>query len=146
MEILMDKYQQFLELMGEKVSQVIRKPRRLYFVVSNENLRDVARHLFVTLGCRLSTATAQETYHGLVILYHFSHDASGCYYCPRVITNKEHPKVNSITEIVTGALWIEREMFDLWGIEFTGHPRMEQLLTLNSPNNPNKPLRFGRPA
>lgn len=142
----MDEYTQFLELMGDKVSQIIQKPRRLYFVVSNENLREVARHLFVTLGCRLSTATAQETYHGLEILYHFSHDASGCYYCPRVITGKDHPKVNSITEIVTGALWIEREMFDLWGIEFVGHPRMEQLLTLNNPENPNKPLRFGRPA
>jgi len=141
----MDEYKKFLQLMGDKVTQVIEKPRRLYFVVSNDNLRDVARHLFLTLGCRLSTATAQETYHGLEILYHFSQDASGCYYCPRVIlTDKKHPKVNSITAIVTGAIWIEREIFDLWGIEFCGHPRMEQLLTLHHPENPDKPLRFGR--
>jgi len=134
----MNEYKQFLELMGNKVSQVIQKPRRLYFVVSNENLKEIARYLFVTLGCRLSTATAQET-------YHVSHDASGCYYCPRVVlTDKKNPKVNTITDIVTGALWIEREIFDLWGIEFSGHPRMEQLLTLNSPENPDRPLRFGR--
>jgi len=143
----MDDYTQFLELMGAKISQVIRKPRRLYFVVTDENLPEIARHLFVTLGCRLSTATAQETYHGLEILYHFSHDASGSYYCPRVVlTDKVHPKVISIAGIVTGAIWIEREIFDLWGVEFEGHPRMEQLLTLNHPENPDKPLRFGRQA
>ncbi|HPC35317.1 MAG TPA: NADH-quinone oxidoreductase subunit C [Candidatus Marinimicrobia bacterium] len=141
----MDDYTQFLELMRDKITQVIEKPRRLYFVVSNENLKEIARYLFVTLGCRLSTASAQETYHGLEILYHFSHDASGCYYCPRVVLNdKKNPKVNTITDIVTGALWIEREIFDLWGIEFVGHPRMDQLLTLNSPENPDRPLRFGR--
>ncbi len=143
----MDEFKQFRELFGTKIGQVIQKPRRLFFVVKEEHLLEIVKYLFDGIGCRLSTATAQETYHGLEILYHFSLDKAGIYFCPRiVISDKQNPKVLSITALVPGAVWIEREMFDLWGIEFVGHPRMEQLLTLNSPENPNQPLRFGRQA
>jgi NADH-quinone oxidoreductase subunit C len=80
---------------------------------------------------------------GLEILYHFSDDETGQYYCPRVIMiDKEKPEVNSIVPIVKGAEWIEREIFDFWGVNFIDHPRMEKLLTLNHPDNLDKPMRM----
>jgi len=139
----MAEIEQFIKEMKLKISNIIEKKRRLYFNVDNKHLREVADHLFNKLGCRLSTATAMEVYHGLEILYHFSLDKTGQYFCPRVvITDKKHPKVNSITNIIEGAIWIEREMYDLWGIEFIGHPRMEELLTLHHPQGLKRPLRF----
>lgn len=36
--------------------------------------------------------------------------------------------VPSITGIFVGANWPEREVYDLFGIEFTGHPRMDRLI------------------
>jgi len=139
----MAEIEQFIKEMKPKISNIIEKKRRLYFNVDNKHLREVADHLFNKLGCRLSTATAMEVYHGLEILYHFSLDKTGQYFCPRVvITDKKHPKVNSITNIIEGAIWIEREMYDLWGIEFIGHPRMEELLTLHHPQGLKRPLRF----
>ena len=141
----MDKVQEFITTMGSKIEKKIEKKKRLYFEVSNENVRDVVQYIFRTLGCRLSTATATELYQGVEVLYHFSDDESGQYFCPRIIIkDKKNPSMNSITPIVKGAEWIEREMFDLWGINFEGHPRMEKLLTLNNPKNHDKPLRLRR--
>ena len=140
----MDKVQDFISLMDVKISNKIEKEKRFYFDVKNEDLRSIVKYLFNDIGCRLSTATGMEMYHGLEILYHFSDDETGQYFCPRVvIKDKENPEVNSIVPIIKGAEWIEREIFDFWGIIFTDHPRMEKLLTLNNPENIDKPMRMG---
>ncbi len=139
----MAEIEQFLRNMGGKITNKIEKKKRLYFNVTNDDLQDIADYLFNKMGCRLSTATAMEMYNGLEILYHFSLDKTGQYFCPRVIIkDKKNPKVNSITSIIEGAIWIEREIFDLLGIEFIGHPRMEELLTLHHPGTVKQPLRF----
>ncbi len=141
----MDNYTEFLSLMGDKIVSLVQKEKRIYFEVDNQNIIEIAQHLFNKLGCRLSTATATETYRGIEVLYHFSHDKSGNYFCPRVVmTDKNNPKMNSITPIVRGAEWIEREMSEMLGITFEGHPRPEPLLTGNHPQNIKVPLRKWR--
>ena len=141
----MPEKNEFFAAMGDKVTNVIEKKRRFYFQVADENVREVVEFLFKKMGCRLSTATATEVYKGIEVLYHFSHDKTGTYYCPRIImTDKKNPKMNSITPIVTGAEWIEREMAELQGIEFVGHPRKEPLLSRNNPDFPVQPLRVRR--
>lgn len=141
----MHNYSEFISFMGNKISTVIEKPKRLYFDVENKNIIEVADHLFNKLGCRLSTATGQETYQGVEVLYHFSHDKSGEYYCPRVvIKDKKNPSMNSISNIFVGAEWIEREMAELLGINFIGHPNLEPLLTGNNPQNLREILRHRR--
>jgi NADH-quinone oxidoreductase subunit C len=139
----MDNYQQFISEMGDKIREKTLKPRRLYFEIENSNLLEAAEYLFKKLGCRLSTATAQETYNGIEVLYHFSNDKTGDYYCPRIVMkDKAHPKMNSITPVVKGAEWIEREMMEMLGISFVGHPRPEPLLTGNHPGKLKTPWRF----
>jgi NADH-quinone oxidoreductase subunit C len=139
----MDRLNKFIEDYESKLSNIIDKKRRLYFDVKNEDLREIVTELYAVIGCRLSTATGMEMEDGLEILYHFSDDETGQYYCPRVIMiDKEKPEVNSIVPIVKGAEWIEREIFDFWGVNFIDHPRMEKLLTLNHPDNLDKPMRM----
>lgn len=141
----MPEKERFLKDTAGRIGRVVDKQGRLYFDVSDENLLDIVRYLFLDMGCRLSTATAMETYRGLEVLYHFSHDAGGTYFCPRVaVTDKTRPKVTSITPVVKGAEWIEREMFELLGIVFEGHPRLERLLTKDHPQPPDMPLRLRR--
>jgi NADH:ubiquinone oxidoreductase subunit C len=40
-------------------------------------------------------------------------------------TDREAP---SITPIIAGANWYEREVFDLFGIEFKGHPNLQRIM------------------
>ena len=135
----------FFAVMGGKIGKTIEKKLRYYFIVKNEDLHDVVSYLFNNMGCRLSTATATEVYRGIEVLYHFSHDKTGTYYCPRIlITDKESPQMNSITPIVRGAEWIEREMAEMFGTDFVGHPRKEPLLTRNNPTVEKLPLRLRR--
>lgn len=48
----------------------------------------------------------------------------------RVFCEGEHfPVVPSVVEIWRGVNWFEREVFDLFGIVFVGHPDLRRLLT-----------------
>ncbi|MBL7108146.1 MAG: NADH-quinone oxidoreductase subunit C [Candidatus Cloacimonetes bacterium] len=141
-----EKEKAFFEKFESKLTRIIKKKKRNYFDVKNEDLCEIADYLFNTMKCRLSICTATEVYDGLEVLYHFSDDVTGIYYNPRVKTNLKKPEINSITSITEGANWIEREMYDLFGINFVGHPNMKKLLTINNPefSEDDHPMRFKR--
>ncbi len=40
----------------------------------------------------------------------------------------ENPRLDSITGLWGGANWLEREIFDLFGVHFTDHPNLRRLL------------------
>jgi NADH-quinone oxidoreductase subunit C/D len=42
------------------------------------------------------------------------------------------PRVDSLTGLFKGANWFEREAWDLYGIVFTGHPKLTRILTHDS--------------
>jgi len=41
----------------------------------------------------------------------------------------DNPEIASLTPLWMGANWMEREMYDMMGITFTGHPNLEKILT-----------------
>jgi len=41
---------------------------------------------------------------------------------------REDAKVSSLTDVWQGANWAEREVYDLFGIVFTGHPNLKRIL------------------
>ena len=40
----------------------------------------------------------------------------------------ENPVVDSVVGVWVGADWYEREVFDLFGVRFTGHPNLKRLM------------------
>jgi len=141
-----DKHEEFFEKFNTKISNLVKKKKRYFFDIKNDDLREIADYLFNEMHCRLSICTATEVYDGFEVLYHFSDDNTGTYYNPRVKTSLENPAIYSIAPMIEGANWIEREMYDLFGIKFIGHPDMKKLLTLNNPSftEDDHPMRFKR--
>jgi len=46
----------------------------------------------------------------------------------RTRVSAQHPVVDSLVPVWTGANWLEREVFDLFGIHFEGHPDLRRIL------------------
>ncbi len=61
----------------------------------------------------------------------------------KVYVNDPEPAVPSVTSIWKGAEWTEREVYDMFGIRFTGHPDLRRILM--PPNFVDHPLRKDYP-
>ena len=47
----------------------------------------------------------------------------------KVMLPAEKPEISSLTSLWNGANWLEREIWDMMGIRFTGHPDLTKILT-----------------
>ncbi|MEO0225651.1 MAG: NADH-quinone oxidoreductase subunit C [candidate division WOR-3 bacterium] len=103
--------------------------RRLYVKVSPDRAYDLAKFLFAEKRLRFSIATGIDTRDGIEILYHFSHDPTGTFWTIKTVLSKDNLKIKSLTDFLPAANWIEREIHELLGVEFTGHPNLAPLLT-----------------
>jgi len=116
--------------------------RRVYLNVSRQDIFGVAEFLFKQAALRFSTASATQIPSGFEIVYHFSHDASGTMYSVRVLLEgAEPPAVDSITPVCSAAEWIEREMWEMMGVNFKNHPNLKRLLLAEDWPDGNYPLR-----
>lgn len=119
-----------------------KNPRRLYLTIPREKLTAAAKFLHEERGMRLSIATGIDTRDGFEVLYHFSEDKTGIIYTVKVLAPKDDPRVESQGKWFPAAQWIEREMHELLGIEFVGHPNLVPLLTSDTDWEPGRyPLR-----
>lgn len=118
------------ERLGNKiVDWQARSNRRIYFSIKPKDIKEVTNILFKELNLRFAIASGTDTPAGIEILYHFTFDKTGEIFSARVlIEDKKKPQIDSIAPLFAGAEWIEREMWELLGINFVGHPNLKRLL------------------
>ncbi|MBW1981021.1 MAG: NADH-quinone oxidoreductase subunit C [Deltaproteobacteria bacterium] len=75
----------------------------------------------------LEFVTAADFTDGLQVIYNFNSFGKMSRLVVRLQLSKGQA-VPSISSIYNAALWHEREVFDLFGIEFEGHPDLRRLL------------------
>lgn len=104
-------------------------PRRVYITIKPDDLKNAVRLFFEDYGFRFSIATATDTPESIEISYHFSSDGTGHIFSLRInLEDKDKPEVDSISDLMAGANWIEREIWELMGVNFNGHPNLKRLL------------------
>lgn len=96
--------------------------RRFYILIDRKDLLVVTEFIFNTLNARYIIETGLDTPEGIEIMYHFSFDGTGKVVTLRVIVPREKPEVETISHIIKGAAWIEREIQDILGVKFLNHP------------------------
>jgi NADH:ubiquinone oxidoreductase subunit C len=119
------------KLGGRLLDATVKSPVRIFLLVSAADIVEVSRVIFRDLEARLQTATATDAPDAFEILYHWAFDYIGCVVSVRVKLDKQKPEIDSIAPLCRGAEWIEREMWELMGIVFRGHPDLRHLLLMD---------------
>ncbi|MBM4141973.1 MAG: NADH-quinone oxidoreductase subunit C [Lentisphaerae bacterium] len=115
--------------LGDRVVDFHAKSDRRYYVeVGPDDVPGATRLIFEELGARFQIATGIDTPRAIEILYHWAFDRFGFVLTLRTKLDREKPEVDSVAGICTGTEWIEREMWELLGVKFRGHPDMRHLL------------------
>jgi NADH-quinone oxidoreductase subunit C len=115
--------------LGARVLGVFQKsPRRIYIEVNPADLPEAARVIFKEMGARFQIATGIDTPAAFEILYHWAFDLYDCVVTLKTKVDRQHPEIESLAGLCTGAEWIEREMWELLGINFKKHPDLRRLL------------------
>lgn len=117
-----------LEEIKKKYRVFEKSPHRVYLEVKKEEAAEILDYLFNELKARLSTATALDVREGVEILYHMALDEEGVMLSVRVLVPKPELKMDSVTPRVPSADWIEREIHEMLGVDFTGHPELKRFL------------------
>jgi len=90
-------------------------------------LRDDPAAQFVSM-IDISGADYPEREQRFDIVYHLLSPKVNRRIRLKVMTDEDTP-VASATEVYLGADWYEREIYDLFGVMFTGHPDLRRILT-----------------
>lgn len=102
--------------------------------VKKEELKKIIHHLkesslrfiFLTDICGIHYAEDKEKELG--IIYHLHNLEDNIRIRIKSFFSRENAEVDTITDLYSGANWMERETFDFYGIKFKGHPDLRVIV------------------
>ena len=103
------------------------RPGRLWGRIDTTAIRSVFAEV-IAAGGRFATMTGIDMMDGIEINYHFCFDDRGTILTLAAVAPWPDPTIDSLGQDLPAALWIEREIADLLGVSFTGHPDMRRLI------------------
>ena len=117
-----------------KIKESKIKHNQLYVTINSEDLLDVILFLKTNKNIKfrqlidITAVDYPENQKRFKIVYLLlSHEFN-----QRIILSyfiSENEKISSLTKIFPSANWMEREVFDMYGIKFNDHPDMRRILT-----------------
>lgn len=115
---------------------------RVYIEIEPKDILAAFSQFTALKGMRFIIISGIDCREGIELLYHFSDDSTGTVYTLRtVITDKKHPEIETVSNVLKGTEWIEREIYELLGVTFKGHRNLKHLLLPDDWPASNYPLR-----
>jgi NADH-quinone oxidoreductase subunit C len=126
-------HQELLHTLRERFSDAIisvyeKSAKRVYIHIQADSIVRFAEFLFKDIGARFNIASGLDRRNQMEILYHFTVETIDLVISLRVILTKAQLEIASLTSVFTAAHWIEREIHELLGVNFVGHPNLTRLL------------------
>ncbi|MFB0524857.1 MAG: NADH-quinone oxidoreductase subunit C, partial [Phycisphaerae bacterium] len=127
---------EIIETLGTKFGKQILKAEekvsnQVFVTIVPDALVPVVCFLNQALSSRflINAATDRREQDGkYMVSYIFSFDREKIFLCIQVAVDSTDPNIGSITPIIAGANWSERETRDLVGINLRGHPDPRRLV------------------
>jgi NADH-quinone oxidoreductase subunit B/C/D len=140
---------------GDSVQQTEHTSDMLTFTVEENRLKDVLRFLKTEATPkfqRLDDLTAidesarrnRQEYPDYTLVYHLLSFEAASRLRLKVGLQGDSPATQSVTDIWPSANWYEREVFDMFGVRFEGHPNLQRIIMPHHWEG--HPLRKGHPG
>jgi len=122
--------QDIAKLIAEHISDAIVESNKQWIIIKPELLLQVVQFLNTAPALDinyLNCITGVDYLDYLEVVYNLSSLEKNHSLVLKVRCNRENPEVPSLYSIFRGADYQEREIYDLLGIRFNGHPNMRRL-------------------
>jgi len=126
-ELLIENFKE--KFKSDILEIAVKNQKRISITVKPDSIINVAAFLYRKEGYRFIIASALHTKKGFEIHYHFSKDNLGLVLNIHVILDMDNPQIESLSNMFNASNWIEREMHELFGINFLNHPNQEKLIS-----------------
>ena len=134
MQNLIDLEKKINSELTTKIKKTEIRQEQLYITIDNEDLIDVTLHIKNNENTKfrqlidITVVDYPENTQRFKVVYLFlSHEFN-----QRIILSyliSENEVISSLTPIYPAANWMEREVFDMYGVKFKDHPDLRRILT-----------------
>ena len=116
-------------LLSEDIVEItVPKERRISIKIVPTVLKKTIGYLVNSLGLKhLSTITGVDLGADIEVIYHLVY-AGATVLSLRLTVSKKEPSIESIVDLIPGSLLYEREVHDMFGVKFEGHPDLSPLI------------------
>jgi NADH-quinone oxidoreductase subunit C len=117
------------------------RDKRIYVRVEPKKAPEVVEYLFSKYKCKFCTATGIDMREGIEIIYHLVKEDENMIINVKTLIPYSKLEIGSIGKKIPAFRWIEREINEMLGVKFKGHPDMRRLLLADSFPEGKYPLR-----
>ncbi len=104
------------------------QPEQIRATLSRLQADGFTYFLFLTCVDHLATTLLQQPPQRFELVYQLRDLKQRREIRVRVFLPEERPQIASVQDIFAAANWDERETWDMFGVEFEGHPNLERIL------------------
>ncbi len=117
------------KLIGKNVLESeVPRPRRIFILIDKKVFTKTVRYLTKKMGfSHVSTITSTDVGKEIEVVYHLNRGGT-IELSLKVRAAKNKPVLPTITDLIPGATLYEREVHDLLGVIFDGHPDLSPII------------------
>jgi len=124
-------YQRLKDQLGDRILEIVDKKPVPWAVVEPASIVEVCRYLKddpeTAMDC-LSNESGVDYKDRIEVVYHLFSYQHGHLAILKAKLPRDNPSIATVEDLWAGANWLEREIFDLLGVNFEGHSDLRRLL------------------